>query len=464
MRFDHDRAALAVTPETPTLMPRRNLILILLAAILALVFHAKARQNRYAAPFSEAIDLIKRNYIQEVDDRKLFEAAMNGMASKLDENSGYLSPEKYTSMLQNSIELEFEGIGAHLTMNQPDPDEDRKEMTILMPILDGPADKAGVKAGDVILEIDGQSTAGLTLEEAVDRIKGPIGTQVTLTLRREGMVEPLKISIARAKVVFDSVIGLSRREDGRWNYFVDGEPRIKYLRLTTFATHTAEELGKRIGEFKRDGGIDALVLDLRDNLGGRLDAAVAVCDMFVKQGEIVTIRERQGRVRDRYTASGHNYVGDFPMAVLINGNSASASEITAACLQDHERAIVVGTQSYGKGTVQDLIPLEHGRSRLKLTTATFWRPSGRNIHRIRENENDPRAWGVRPDKGFEVPLTERQELEIVRSQIERSRPKLPKPANGKKAAIPVAPEPDALAVDIDPQLRKAVEYLRSRLK
>jgi carboxyl-terminal processing protease len=444
-------------------MPRRNLYLIFAAALVSLLFHTKARQNRYAGPFSEAIDLIKQNYIQPVDDRDLYEAAMDGMTKKLDENSGYLSPEEYTSMLQNSIELEFEGIGAHLTLNPPDATEERKEMTILMPILDGPADKAGVRAGDVILEINGKSTAGEALEDAVNRIKGPVGTEVTLTLRREGVAEPLKISIARAKVVFDSVIGLSRREDGRWNYFVDGEPSIKYLRLTTFATHTAEELGKRIGEFKRAGGIDALVLDLRDNLGGRLDAAVAVCDMLIKKGEIVTIRERGGHVRDRFTASGHNFVGDFPMAVLINDHSASASEITAACLQDHDRAVVIGTQSYGKGTVQDLIPLEQGRSRLKLTTATFWRPSKKNIQKPKQTENDPLAWGVRPDEGFEVPITERQEIEIIRSQIERSRPKLPQTANGKKPKAPIAPEPDATAIDIDPQLRKAVEYLRGKM-
>jgi carboxyl-terminal processing protease len=444
-------------------MPRRNLYLIFAAAIVSLVFHTKARQSRYAGDFSEAIDLIKRNYIQPVDDRELYEAAMEGMTKKLDENSSYLSPKEYTSMLQNSIELEFEGIGAHLTLNPPDGPAEKKEMTILMPILDGPADKAGVRAGDVILEIDGKSTASETLEKAVERIKGPIGSKVTLTLRREGASEPLKISIARAKVVFDSVVGLSRREDGRWNYFIDGEPRIKYLKLNTFATHTAEELGKRIGEFKRAGRIEALVLDLRDNLGGRLDAAVAVCDMLIKKGEIVTIRERGGIVRDDFTASGHYFVGDFPMAVLINDHSASASEITAACLQDHDRAVIVGTQSYGKGTVQDLIPLEQGRSRLKLTTATFWRPSGENIHRTKETENDPLAWGVRPDKGYEVPLTEREEIEILRSQIERSRPKLPKSANGNKPKAPVAPEPDAVATDIDPQLRKAVEYLREQL-
>lgn len=444
-------------------MPRRNLVLLLSAAILSLVFHTKARQNRYATPFSEAIDLIKRNYIQPVDDRVLFEAAMEGMATKLDENSGYLSPEKYASMLQNSIELEIEGIGAELTLNQPDPTVDRKEATVLMPILDGPADKAGLRAGDVILEVDGDSIAGQALQEVVKKIKGPVGTEVTLTLRREGVVEPIKMSIVRAKVVADSVIGLSRRPDGRWDYFIDGEPRIKYLQITSFATHTAEELGKRIGEFKRAGGVDALVLDLRDNLGGRLDIAVGVCDLFLKSGEIVTIREREGHIRDRFEASGQNFVGDFPMAVLINENSASASEITSACLQDNKRAIVVGTQSYGKGTVQDLIPLEHGRSRLKLTTATFWRPSGKNIHKVKENEDNPLAWGVRPNDGYEVPLTEQETFEWRRGQFERSRPKLPSSASGKKSTAPVAPEPDARTIDVDPQLRKAVEYLRGRL-
>lgn len=464
-------------------MPRRNLTLIFAAAFLALVFHTKARQNRYAAPFSEAVDLIKRNYIQPIDDRELFEAAMDGMTARLDDYSRYLSPEEYTSMLQTSIELEFEGIGAHLTMSDPtasdpssadpssaDPsspageaEKGRQELTIIMPILGGPADKAGLKAGDVVLAVDGESTANQSIEDAVKRIKGPIGTQVVLTVRRDGAAKPLDIAITRDRVVVDSVAGLTRRGDGRWDYFVEGEPRIKYLRLTTYASHTPQDLAKRIGELKSQGGIDALVLDLRDNLGGRLDAAIDVCDMLLDRGVIVTIREREKRIRDRYDADPNNYVGDFPMAVLINGNTASASEITAACLQDNHRAIIVGTQSYGKGTVQDLIPLEHGRSRLKLTTATYWRPSGKNIHKTRDNENDPLAWGVRPDDGFEVPLTRREEIAIARDQIERSRPRLPKPDNGRKPALR-APEPDMTILEIDPQLRAAVDFLRRQIK
>ncbi len=445
-------------------MPRRNLMLIFAAAIMSLAFHTKARQNRYAGPFSEAVDLIKRNYIQPVDDRELFEAAMDGMARQLDDYSRYLSPEEYTSMLQHSIELEFEGIGAHLTMTEVESSDLRKELTIIMPILDGPADKAGLKAGDVILEIDGESVASETIEDAVKRIKGPIGTQVVLTVRRDGVDEPLDISIKRDRVVVDSVVGLTRRSDGRWDYFVEGEPRIKYLRMTTYATHTAADLAKRIGEFKGQGGVEALILDLRNNLGGRLDAAIAVCDLLLEEGEIVTIRERERRIRDRYAATSHNYVGDFPMVVLINGDTASASEITAACMQDNDRAVIVGTQSYGKGTVQDLIPLEHGRSRLKLTTATYWRPSGKNIHKTKANKDDPRAWGVRPDDGYEVPLTSRQKIALVRDQIERSRLRLAKADNGEKPATLSAPEPDMTVLEADPQLRTAVEYLRKKLK
>ncbi|MEX2185575.1 MAG: S41 family peptidase [Pirellulales bacterium] len=445
-------------------MPRRNLMLIFVAAIVSLAFHTKARQNRYAAPFSEAIDVIKRNYIQPVDDRVLFESAMDGMAKKLDDYSRYLSPKEYTSMLQNSIELEFEGIGAHLTLTDVDSPDEPRELMVAMPILDGPADKAGIKSRDVILEIDGVSTAGFRVQDAADHIKGPAGTRVVLTVRREGVADPIDISVERGHVVVDSVVGLTRRADGRWDYFIEGQPRIKYLRLTTYATHTAEELARRIGDFKRQGPIDALVLDLRDNLGGRLDAAIAVCDLLLKSGEIVTIRDRDGRIRDSFTASSHNFVGDFPIAVLINGNTASASEITAACLQDDGRAAIIGTQSYGKGTVQDLIPLERGRSRLKLTTATYWRPSGKNIHRTDANKDDPLAWGVRPDAGYEVPLTRQQEIAIARDQNERWRPRSTKAVNGAKPAALSAPEPDVSVLEIDPQLRRAVEYLRRRMK
>lgn len=444
-------------------MPRRNLILIFAAAIMALAFHSKARQNRYAAPFSEAIDLINRGYIQDVDDRALYEAAMNGMMAKLDEHSSYLNPEEYTSMLQTSIELEFEGIGATLELSQAESPNDIRELTIVMPILDGPADKAGIKSGDVILEINGVSAAGLTTKEAVELIKGPAGTKVTLKLRREGSEEPIEIAVERGKVVVDSVVGLTRQSDGRWDYFIEGEPSIKYLRLTTFATHTAEELARRIGDFQREGKIEGLVLDLRDNLGGRLDAAIAVSDLLLAGGEeIVTIRDRNSRIRDRFVADSSDSLGNFPLAVLINGNTASASEITAACLQDNARAVIIGTQSYGKGTVQDLIPLEHGRSRLKLTTATYWRPSGKNIHKTKANESNLLAWGVRPTKGYEVPLTRQQEIAMIRDRNERDRPRSTKPADAKKPQPIVAPEPDSTVLDVDPQLRRAVEFLRNK--
>jgi carboxyl-terminal processing protease len=213
----------------------------------------------------------------------------------------------------------------------------------------------------------------------------------------------------RDTITVESILGDYRDEHNRWKFHLLSDTRIGYMRITKFGDKTEEELTRHLAELTADG-MKALILDVRDNYGGALDAAVGISDLFLRAGlPIVTTRDRDEHIRERYVSTGRGGYLDVPLAVLINHNSASAAEIVAACLQDYKRAIVVGERSYGKGTVQPLLPVESGRSLLKLTAATYWRPSGDNIHRMPgDTEADP--WGVRPDKDFEVPMDDEQYL------------------------------------------------------
>jgi carboxyl-terminal processing protease len=255
----------------------------------------------------------------------------------------------------------------------------------------------------------------------------------------------------------DSILGDVRKADGTWQFRLQEDPRIAYIRITTFANKTPAELGLVLARLKAEG-VEGVVLDLRENAGGALDTAVAVCDMFLAADlPIVETRGRDRQVLDRFVATGNGRYQDLPLAVIVNGNTASASEIVAACLQDHARAIVVGERSFGKGTVQQLIPVESGRSLLKLTTASYWRPSGENIHRLPDTEPDD-PWGVRPDAGYEVPLSE---AEYVTYRQYRSQRDLIGQGPTDDAASPLAEAPAGGFTDRP--LEKAVEYLRDVL-
>jgi carboxyl-terminal processing protease len=301
-------------------------------------------------------------------------------------------------------------------------------------------------------------TAGLTHDKARDRIQGEVGTPVVLGIKPNGQPAADKRTLVRELFTVDSVVGYRRRQDGSWDYSLPGRPRMKFIRLTNFAKNTVEELRSVLDDLVADG-MAGLVLDLRGNTGGLLDKSVEIADMFLEEGTIVTVRDKYRRIREEHSASATGTYGDFPMAVLINGGSASASEIVAAALQDHGRAIVVGSQSYGKGTVQNLINLVPNRAMLKLTTATYWRPSGRNIHRTAENESSVKDWGVQPDVGCEVVLDDEALKRWSRSRRERERYTHPRPS-------PHPPEPqteNGAEVSFDPQLDRAIEHLQRKV-
>ena len=318
--------------------------------------------------FGDVFERIRADYVEEPDDADLIESAINGMLSGLDPHSSFLNAKDYQDM-QVQTRGEFFGLGIEVTM-------ENELIKVISPIDDTPADKAGILAGDVISQLDGEEVQGLTLKEAVDKMRGPANSKITLTILREGEDEPLKITVVRDVIRVQSV--KSRVEND-----------IGYLRIASFSEQTTEGLEKAIEQIRKDIPDDkfkGFVLDLRGNPGGLLDQAVLVSDAFLERGEIVSTRGRHPDEVQRFSARAGDLVDGEPVIVLLNGGSASASEIVAGALQDHRRATLVGTRSFGKGSVQTIIPI--GRSgAIRLTTARYYTPSGRSIQ----------ARGIDPD-------------------------------------------------------------------
>ena len=432
-------------------MPLRNLLTIFLASVISLACYVKADRNRYASALAQAMNMIDAHYLDEVSYRQLYENAMRGMAEGLDQYSAYISPTEKERFLEG-LEQEFGGIGILVEM-----DRETERLMVMSPLVDTPAYRAGIKAGDVILKVDDQDTTGMKLEDAVKLMRGKPGALVRLTVRHLGEDEPVEVEITRDIIPIESVLGDRRGKDGTWDFVLDENPRITYVRLITFGEHTVEELMETL----KDREVDALVLDLRDNAGGLLTAAVDVCDLFIENGVIVSTRERGGKMhRAPATAKSETIIDcDVPMVVLTNRFSASASEIVAACLQDHDRAKIIGQRTWGKGTVQNIIEMEGGDAALKLTTASYWRPSGKNIHR-RKDASDEDDWGVRPDDGFEIILTD-EEAQEVRS-YRRQRDAF---LNGEREDSTAKPKEEGADEPLqDPQLHKAIEYLEEQLR
>ncbi|MDA7429930.1 S41 family peptidase [Primorskyibacter aestuariivivens] len=325
--------------------------------------------------FGDIFERIRAQYVEEVDESELIEAAINGMLTSLDPHSSYLSPDDAADM-RVQTRGEFGGLGIEVT-------QEEGFVKVVSPIDGTPADAAGMEAGDFITHVDGESVLGLTLDEAVELMRGPVGSEIIITVVREGEAEPFDVSIIRDTIKLTAV--RTRTE---------GDTVV--LRVTTFNDQTMPNLEEGLAEqIEELGGMDnvnGIVLDLRNNPGGLLTQAIRVSDAFLEKGEIVSTRGRNPQDGDRYNATPGDLADGKPIVVLINGGSASASEIVAGALQDHRRAIVVGTKSFGKGSVQTVMPLR-GDGAMRLTTARYYTPSGRSIQ----------ALGVSPDIVVEQP-------------------------------------------------------------
>ncbi len=309
--------------------------------------------------FGDVFERVRAEYVEEVSDQKLIEAAINGMLTSLDPHSSYLDTEKYRDM-QVQTHGEFGGLGIEVTM-------ENGLVKVVSPIDDTPAAKAGVQPGDYVTHIDGEAVMGLSLSEAVEKMRGPVDSKIDLRILRKGKEEPFDVTMNRAVIKISPVRAR-----------VEGD--VAYIRLTTFNEQTATEMRDKLEDLKGKIGdkITGVVLDLRNNPGGLLDQAVAVSDAFLDKGEIVSTRGRRPDSIQRFNSRPGDIAANLPMVVLINGGSASASEIVAGALQDQKRAIVMGTQSFGKGSVQTIMPLS-GSGAIRLTTARYYTPSGSSI-------------------------------------------------------------------------------------
>lgn len=328
--------------------------------------------------FAEVMERIRATYVEDIDDRKLLESAIRGMLLELDPHSAYLTPEDFDE-LQVTTSGEFGGLGIEISMEDG-------FVTIVTPLDDTPASRAGLQAGDIILKIDDTFTKGLNLGEAVELMRGEIGEDVTLSIMRGAESSPQDVTLTRDRIAIRSV----RSEMI--------EPGYGYLRITQFQNNTGRDVRQHLATLKETGKLNGLILDLRNNPGGVLGGAIQVSDLFLNDGLITYTQGRETESRVNYGASRGDVLDGLPLVVLVNGGSASASEIVAGALQDQQRAVIVGRRTFGKGSVQTVLPL-HDERALKLTTAKYYTPNGRSIQ----------AEGIVPDINVDIARVELQE-------------------------------------------------------
>jgi carboxyl-terminal processing protease len=407
------------------MMRQKQVVLVLLAAVLVSMFAGAVMAKRLPSHggvyenlkvFTEALSYVESNYVEEVEAEKVIQGAIRGMLRTLDPHSSYMPPDVYREM-QVETEGRFGGLGIEIAMRDD-------VLTVVSPIEGTPAFRAGIQPGDQIIKVDGESTKEMSLVDAVKKLRGPEGSSVTISIFRQGFTEPKDFTLSRAVIQIKSV---------RWTKLQDD---IGYVKLRSFHKTTEEELEEALQDLGEQH-IKTLILDLRNNPGGLLEQAIAVSNVFLEGGQLIVYTK--GRLPNQnmkgFSKSGGLHVS-YPMAVIINGGSASASEIVAGALQDLHRATVIGTQSFGKGSVQTIIPLSDG-SGLRLTTAKYYTPKGGEIH----------GKGITPDIVIERPQeAENQEGE---QKALRSRRNIELPGND---------------LSDDPQLQKAVDFLKTQVQ
>ncbi|GIK99408.1 MAG: peptidase S41 [Alphaproteobacteria bacterium] len=418
---------------------------VVLLSPLAATAQSTSETYRQLNLFGDVFERVRADYVEEVTDEELIKNAINGMLTALDPHSSYLDPDNYQEM-QVQTRGEFGGLGIEVTM-------ENGLVKVVSPFDGTPAARAGIQTGDYITHLDGEAVMGLTLSDAVDKMRGPVDTDIVLTIQRANQ-EPFDVTLTRAIITIQSV--RSRLEDD-----------VGYIRITSFNEQTESGMLNAIEQLRSEAGdkLHGIVLDLRNNPGGLLDQAIAVSDAFLEKGEIVSTRGRHSDQAQRYNAKDGDVIDGMPMVVLINGGSASASEIVAGALQDHHRALLLGTKSFGKGSVQTIIPLP-GHGAIRLTTARYYTPSGRSIQ----------ALGIDPDLIVEPARIEPIDQPRFRSEAELrgalqndngDSEAAPEPAPGESAAPP-APETVPGAETGEPgedlsqdyQLLRAVDLLR----
>ena len=413
----------------------------------------------------DVLEEVQQKYVKELDAdkmRELVENMVNSGLERLDPHSNFINADEYKQFTKAS-RGKFGGIGIRIGL-------EAGQIFVESPMVGTPAYDAGIMAGDLITKIDGKSTENMALKKIVEHIQGEPGTLVKLSVLHEGTKTPVDLEITRAEIKVDSVLGDRRMKNNlkEWDFWVEPESQIAYIRITNFSETTTAEV-TRIVDALQKTGMKGLVVDLRNDPGGLLRSAVEVSSLFLPEGQpVVTTKGRGGAKEDAYNARHDNpniKPGTYyPLAILINRYSASASEIVAAALQDHLRAVIVGERSFGKGSVQNVISMEGGTSALKLTTASYWRPSGRNIHRFPDaKESDD--WGVKPTEGYEVKLTDEERRDYFKWRRDRDIVRRPGQEAPKENASDNKEDGAKKKVPFrDRVLDKALEYIHGQLK
>jgi len=384
---------------------------------------------------ADTIDQIDRNYVEKVSRRELIEAAIDGAMKKLDAYSDYIPPDELDDF-KVEVENEFGGLGLQISSQTG-------QLRVISPLVGTPAYEAGIQAGDLILKVGETPTEGLSINDAVRLMKGRAGSDVSLTVFHPSNNSEETLTLMREVIKVETILGDRRGTDDKWNFMYDEEQKIGYVRITTFGRETAKVLSTVMQDLT-DKEMKGFILDLRFNPGGLLRSAIEVADLFLESGVIVSMEGRNVE-RQQWDAIKADTFSGFPMAVLVNQYSASASEIVSAALQDHDRAVIIGQQTFGKASVQNVVELEDGKSAIKITTGSYTRPSGKSIHRFSEATE----WGVKPDENFKVPMSNRELGRLMRVRQQRD--------------VVTKRTEDESTTRFDPQLRKALEFLRQQI-
>lgn len=429
-------------------MPKRNLVWIAIGVIIALLLwkvpETFIRRDALLNHFSPLLDVrtqILKNYVEPVDEKVLLHGAIDGMLSRLDPYSEYYDDVE-REQVQKHNEGQYSGIGIEVGPVQGGG------LMVVSPIEGSPAFYAGLRAGDRILEIDGKKTDDLPTAQAIAAISGQPGSTVTLKLARQGSSEPIVKTITRGVVTVRTVRGFARTENWDWDYLIDPEHRIGYIRISNFGGHTAEQVDAALKDLIHRDHMRALVLDLRDNPGGMLHIVVQIANRFIGDGVIVSTKGKH-TPEHPYLAVPERVLPAFPVAVLVNKGSASASEILSGAIKDHNRGIVIGEQTFGKGSVQEMRDLENGRGAVKLTVAYYYLPKGERIH----------GKGVTPDRVIE--LTPQERSRLLESQMAVYSTSLSPTTT--QATTTSAPARVAIDISADRQLQEALTHLRQQL-
>lgn len=433
-------------------MPKRNIVWLVVGAVIAVLLwkvpETRIRRDALYNTFSPLLDVrvqILKHYVDDVDDEELLRGAIDGMLSKLDPYSCYYTEEEYADF-EKRTQGQFLGIGVVVAIN-PNP---AIGLVVISPIEGSPAFRAGLRAGDRITHVDGVKTSGLSLEKCVKLISGgDEGTRVRLTCQRTGQEEPLEVVITRGVVNVPTIRGWARNSDWQWDYLIDPEHRIGYVRILSFEGRTSEDFREVVDRLYREQQIKGLVLDVRDDPGGLLHEVVSIASRFISDGLIVSIKGRESPA-EPYRADPRNTYPQVPMAVLVNAGSASASEILAGTLKDHGLATIVGEKTFGKGSVQKILQVENGHGRIKLTTEYYYLPNGERIH----------GKGIVPDIPVALTASERSQLleswlAVYSTAETRTAPADPPPAT--------TPADERFEITLDRQLQEALRVVREKI-